>query len=124
MGRNSRDDYQWLVDELLSLEEEEIEEEIEADEDQQWWEEDAEIRNPGWSYGVYEDDEDFDEEAAVLALTPKQRRKLAKQEKKQRKAEKKQRKKKQKGIGGLIFLALLELAGIFAIIWWWLQWLT
>ena len=66
MGRNSRDDYQWLVDELLALEEEEPEEEIpENAEAGEWWEEDEDIRNPGWSVGIYEDDEDFDEETEL-----------------------------------------------------------
>lgn len=37
-----------------------------------------------------------------------------------RKAAKKQRKK---GVGGLILLALAELAGIAGVIWWWIQWL-
>ena len=124
MGRTSRDDYQWLVDELLKLEEDEIEEEIDA-ENPKWWEEDEEGRNPGWSYGVY-DDEEFDEDAAILAESPRQRKKRIKQEKQQAKAEKKRRKKekKQKGIGGLVLLAILEVFGILAIIGWWIQWLT
>ena len=37
-----------------------------------------------------------------------------------RKAAKKERKK---GVGGLILLALAELAGIAGVIWWWIQWL-
>jgi len=32
--------------------------------------------------------------------------------------------KKKKGVGGLVFLALMEILGILAIIGWWKQWLT
>ena len=124
MRKNPREDFKWLEDELLALAEEEKEEELPENADLKWWEADEEIRNPGWSVGIYADDEEFDENAAVVPLTPKQRRQQQLQQRKQRKAEIKKKKKKQKGIGGLIFLALLELAGILAIAWWWIQWLT
>jgi len=127
MRKNPREDFRWLEEELLALnEDEETEEETETDEDLQWWEEDEECRNTGWSVGIYEDDEEFDEDAAILALTPKEKRRQDLRQRRQQKAEKvqKKKKKKEKGIGGLVFLALLELAGIFAIIWWWIQWLT
>lgn len=124
MGRNSRDDYQWLVNELLAVEEEEAQPEAQAEEeDLPWWQEDGENRNSGWSYGLYEDEE-FDASSAVEPLTPRQQRRQKKLEKQQRKEEKKLRRKKKKGIGGLVLLALAELAGILAIIGWWIKWLT
>ena len=76
------------------------------------YDDDPPIRNHANGYGrrmpnpavdfsrtVY-DDEDFDEDAAVLV-----------------------EKTKTKGIGDLVFLAILEVIGILAIVGWWLQWL-
>ena len=124
MGRNSRDDYRWLVDELLALEEEEEPEDIPEDGEtpRQWWEEDEEGRNDGWSYGVY-DDEEFDEGAAVLAESRRQRKTRLKREKKQVKLAKKHRRKK-RSAGAQLLLALLEILGILALLGWCLQWLT
>lgn len=104
-----------MKDELLAAE---YEEEAEY-EDEDWLEEAKEligeeefpIRNHANGYGtrnyavdfnrmVY-DDEELDETAAVFAEEPE----------------------KKKGIGGLVLLALLELLGILAIVWWWVRWL-
>ena len=43
--------------------------------------------------------------------------------KKKTKAAKKAKAKKEKGVGGLVFLACLELIGIGAVVVWWLLWL-
>ena len=120
MARNSRDDYKWLVDELLAVEEPEESEDT-PEPEPAWWQEDGEGRNSGWSYGVYEDEE-FDEDAALLAETPRQKRKRLKLEKKQKKLEKKQRRKKRRTTGASVLVALLEILAIFALIGWWLQW--
>ena len=122
MGRNSRDDYQWLVDELLAVEEEE--QEVPAEEEEiPWWHEEGEPQNTGWSYGLYEDEE-FDASAAVEAPTKRELRRRKKFEKQQRKEQKKHRKKKRKRIFRLLLMAVLEIAGILAIIGWWIEWLT
>lgn len=76
-------------------------------------EEEIPIRNHANGYGtrprnyavdfdrtVY-DDEEMDEDKAVFVDEPKP-----------------------KGIGGLVLLALLEVLGIVAIVWWWIQWLA
>lgn len=76
-------------------------------------EEEIPIRNHANGYGtrprnhavdfertVY-DDEEMDEKKAVFTDEPKP-----------------------KGIGGLVLLALLEVLGIVAIVWWWIQWLS
>ena len=65
----------------------------------------------------YEEEED-EEETTVYAPSPKKKIKT-KAAKKQKKA----KAKKEKGVGGLVFLACLELIGIGAVIVWWLLWL-
>ena len=85
--RDPREEYRWLEEELLALEEEE--EAVPEDEDLlEWWQEYEDDKTKGWNYGVYDDDPELDEDAAVLALTPKEKRQLEKQEKRQKKAEK------------------------------------
>ena len=88
-----------------------------------WWHEEGEPQNTGWSYGLYEDEE-FDASAAVEAPTKRELRRRKKFEKQQRKEEKKLRKKKRKRIFRLLLMAVLEIAGILAIIGWWIEWLT
>ena len=111
---------QWLEEALLAEEYEAFyEEEDVFGEDPEEYDEDAALleeakeligdkprkkvrrRNPAMEFSrtAYAD-EAFDEKAAVAPL-----------------------KRKKKGIGGLTFLALLEIAGILAIAWWWIQWL-
>lgn len=67
-------------------------------------------------------DEDFDEDAALLADTGSRGRKR-KETMKQKKGGKPVKKQK-KGIGGLVLLALLELLGIAWLVRWWILWLT
>ena len=57
------------------------------------------------NYAMYDNREVYDEElddAAVLYA---------------------QEPRKKKGIGGLVLLALLEVLGILAVLWWWVRWL-
>ena len=74
--------------------------------------EDIPIRNHANGYGtrpmnyamydpreVY--DEELDDDAVLYAQEPR----------------------KKKGIGGLVLLALLEVLGILAVLWWWARWL-
>lgn len=118
-----------LEQELLAAEYEDEPEEQEAEfgsefvfEEEDWLreakaligeEEEIPIRNHANGYGtrpgnyaadfdrtVY-DDEEPDEDKAVFVDEPKS-----------------------KGIGGLVLLALLEVLGIVAIVWWWVQWLS
>lgn len=56
-------------------------------------------------------DEEFDESTALLV------------ERKKTGQAKREKQPKRKGIGDLVFLACLELAGILAVIWWWMRWL-
>lgn len=94
-----RDDFfqrlQYLQEELLSEEEDSFDADEEFQEDE---------LGPGYNYAVdsaraiYED-EDYDEPDYAPPV-------------------------KKKGIGGLVILALLEIAGILAIIGWWKQWLN
>ena len=113
MFRDTEKNLRRLEEALLA---EEIEEAYASSEDEDWeadWEEDTEdwdeeldaSENPAQDFArmVYAD-EAFDEDAAVLADRKKQR--------------------KRKGIGGQCLLALLELAGIGGLVWWWIQWLT
>ena len=61
---------------------------------------------------------DFDaeeEDGATVYAPPKKKAKT--------KAEKKVKAKKEKGVGGLVFLLLLELVGIAGVVVWWLLWL-
>ena len=109
MFDNPRSELDWLEDELLDEELEEI------------------------LYGSGEDDEEYDEydeddaEAEYAQAKPRSRRR----EKKRRRTvypdeddeERYMLLPKRKGIKGLVFLAVLELIGILAIIGWWLQWL-
>ena len=117
MGKHPREEVEWLEQELLALEEDEKEE---AEATPQWWEEDGGVENPAvdWGRTVFTDDcDEFDEGAALQALTPRQKRK-------QKKMERKRRKQARKSIGGLVLVAALELIAIGAIIGWWIQWLT
>ena len=111
----------WLEEELLAAEEAETPEEEEEyaedadtpDPDADWLEEvDALLapekparrrKNPAVDYArtVYEDEEELDEDAAVFDDDPPP-----------------------KGIGGLLFLAILEVLGILAVVGWWLKWLS
>lgn len=129
MFDDPKKELQRLERELLAAEYEEEEEEREAEfgsefdfEEEDWLreakaligeEEEIPIRNHANGYGtrprnyatdfdrtVY-DDEEIDEDKAVFADPPKS-----------------------KGIGGLVLLALLEVLGILAIVWWWIKWLA
>ena len=63
---------------------------------------------------AYDFDAEDEDEATVYA-PPKKKAKT--------KAEKKVKAKKEKGVGGLVFLLLLELVGIAGVVVWWLLWL-
>ena len=108
-----------MQDELLAAEMEEWLEQTQSqdinellDDAKDFLEEEPPVRNFANGYGaqprnyavdfdrtVY-DDEEFDDDAAVFVEEPKK-----------------------KGIGGLVFLAILELIGIVAIVVWWIKWL-
>ena len=108
-----------------------MEDELLEDEDQAaWeeWEEDQEEAggdsgddfpiltrrgSPPVNYAVDFDRTVYDDEASDNAY-------YAEDYRADRKAARKNRKK---GVGGLILLALAELAGIAGVIWWWIQWL-
>lgn len=82
--------------------------------------------NPALNFSrAFYEDELFTED---VSLPVHQKGRAAKMidrdQKKEEHRQKKKDKKKNKGIGGLVILALLELLGIFAIIGWWIQWLT
>ena len=132
MFDNPRRELEWLEEELLAAEEEEVPEEDDEeyyDEDflsdgshqdlEDDWLEDVEAllgpeepdapsrpvrrrKNPAVDFprAVY-DDEELDESAAVFDDDPPP-----------------------KGIGGLVFLAILEVLGILAVVGWWLKWLN
>ena len=129
MFDNPRRELEWLEEELLAAEEEEVPEEDDEeyyDEDflsdgshqdpEDDWLEDVEAllepdeperrprrrKNPAVDFprAVY-DDEELDESAAVFDNDPPP-----------------------KGIGGLVFLAILEVLGILAVVGWWLKWLS
>ena len=57
------------------------------------------------NYAMYDNrevyDEELDDDAVLYAEEPR----------------------KKKGIGGLVLLALLEVLGILAVLWWWARWL-
>ena len=129
MRKNGSDDYRWLEEELLAVEEEYEEEYGEEDGEEDWLEEARQLSRgrkfTGFSPAVYEDEE-FDEDAAVVALTPRQIRKQKKQEKARKKQDRKMAKleKKRNRIGGLVFLAIMEVLGILVVLGWWIEWLT
>ncbi len=107
MFDNPKQELKWLEDELLAAE---------AEMDAQWPEdeepEEEEVyeepprrkkrKNPAADYGrtMFEDEGELDESAALL-----------------------DDRRKAKGIGGLVFLAILETLGIVAVAIWWLKWL-
>lgn len=125
MFDDPKKELQWMEEELLAAEYDEEEaafdDELEY-EDDDWLqeakallgdEEEIPIRNHANGYGtrprnyavdfgrtVY-DDEEQDEDKAVFVDPPER-----------------------KSIGGLVLLALLELLGILAIVWWWVKWLA
>lgn len=119
MFDNPRSELDWLEDELLD---EELEEILygSGEDDEEYDEYDD------GEYGNEEYDED-DAEAEYAQAKPRSRRR----EKKRRRTvypdeddeERYMLLPKRKGIKGLVFLAVLELIGILAIIGWWLQWL-
>ncbi len=139
MGKHPREDFRWLEEELLAVEakEEVVEEPVPETDDEDAWLRETKallgesVPNPAvdWGRTLYDDeafDEGFDADAALEALTPRQKRAMKKQEKARIKQEKKEKKleKKRSRIGDLVFLAILELLGILAVIGWWIQWLT
>ena len=97
------EDLQWLEDELL---EEETDEE-EFDEEDSEEEEDCQPlirrRSRRSRAAVYADERQLGEDDAVFV--------------------EKKKKRKVKGLRKLKFLALLELVGILAVLWWWIKWL-
>ena len=87
------------------------------------WEAESHPReNPAVDFArmVYADEE-LDEENALLKQSGKRRKDRA--VKNQGRKASGGKKQKKKGIGGLVLLALLELAAIAWLIGWWLQWL-
>lgn len=107
MFDNPRNRLEWLEDELLDNELEEIlygegDEECDEEEcDEEEYEEEKPRRRcrraADFNRAVYEDEDD--DESRYMLLP------------------------KRKGIKGLVFLAVLEVIGILAILGWWLQWL-
>ena len=89
---------QWLEEELLDEEEEQEEEFVDEEEEEDFL---PRIRQGKRMHtAVYADEEALSDRDAVFV-----------------------ERKKQKGTGGLKFLALFEIIGILAVIWWWIKWL-
>lgn len=91
----------------------------EEDEEEDWLADARELiaDNPGKSRIFdFDAEEDEDEDTTVYAPQKKKKTKAAKKPKKTKP-------KKEKGVGGLVFLACLELIGIGAVVVWWLLWL-
>ncbi len=123
MFDDPKKELQRMEEELFAAEyEEEAESGGEPERDGEDWlqqvkdllgEEEPPIRNHANGYGPHSRnhdpdlgraaiaDEELDERRAVFAEEPKK-----------------------KGAGGLVLLALLEVLGILAILWWWKQWLS
>ena len=108
-----------MEDELLEDEDQAAWEEWEEDQEEDFADSDEDIpirprRHSGpVNYAVDFDRTVYDDEESDSAY-------YAEDYRADRKAAKKKRKK---GVGGLILLALAELAGIAGVIWWWIQWL-
>ena len=122
----------WMEEALLAEESEEVPEEPVEEPELDW----EEILNEDWDptqppksnpaidFGsTCFADEEFDEDAAVLQPRGMAARKIAQTQKKEAQRQSKEAQKKQKGIAGLVVLALLELLGIFLILGWWITWL-
>ena len=134
MFDNPKKHLQWMEEELLAEENTDEPEDISAEDPGDDWEQllmddwdptEPPKNNPAVNFGrAFYQYEILDEEpAALLTPTGTAQRIISQNQKKEKHRREKQAKQKEKGIGGLIFLALLELLGIFMIIGWWILWL-
>ena len=124
MFDDPKKDLKWLQEQLLAeeLREEEDREDTREQSDEDWFgdqelwlDEELEearelLEEPRRPFDY--DAQDEDDAPAVYADPPKKG-----------KAKKEKKPKKEKGIGGLVFLACLEVIGIAAVLVWWALWL-
>ena len=90
-------------------------------EEEDWLEDARELLtdNASRSRRAFDFDAEEEDDSTVYAPSKKQAKTKAQKKVKAKKA----KVRKEKGVGGLVFLALLELVGIAAVLVWWVLWL-